>query len=145
LSPKVKKIGKILARSTNKYKCLANESLKNENIRQWVIIGIGKLLQYELKKICSDNANSILQSKDKEHISKLPWNEILAEIVKYCPTLFFLLTKCTTTSHSKFNQQHLVCTIVCMLCKFRRSNMSLLQRVVTTLLYSSHAGSMVCT
>lgn len=95
-------------------------------------------------KLCSDTVSSIQQSKKKESISVFPWEELSAEIREHCPTLYNLLISCTTTTSTRQNQQQLICTIVCMLCKFRRSNMSLLQRLVSALLYASHVGTEVC-
>lgn len=135
----------MLARSSNSSKSLAQESLKNPEVREWIIRGMEKVIQYELKKLCSDDANSVQQSKEKEKICNFPWKEVIAEIIKYCPTLYKLLLSGTTTKAVRQNRQHLICTIVCMLCKFRKPNMSLLQRLVSTLLYASHAGTGVCT
>ena len=103
---------------------------------------MGKIVDYEIKKLCSDRVSSIQQSKTKDSICCFPWDEIRTEIAEHCPVLYSLLLNCTNTDIEK--SQHIICTIVCMICKFHRSNMSLLQRLVSTLLYAGHVGTGVC-
>lgn len=78
---------------------------------------MGKVIQYiyiyELKKLCSDDANSVQQSKEKEKICNFPWKEVIAEIIKYCPTLYKLLLSGTTTKAVRQNRQHLPLCACC--------------------------------
>ena len=67
-TPKRKKYGKLLARSHNPSKGLAMQVLKDTKAREWIVKGIGKILRFELKQLCSMHVTSIQRSKDKEHL-----------------------------------------------------------------------------
>lgn len=109
-----------------------------------MIKGIGSLLRYEVKKLCSQNVNSIQRSKESGSIHNFPWDEILKEAKRNCPTLTKLLIAVSTTKTPRRNQMYLISTIICMLCKHRCSRMSLFQRLISVLLYSGHVGTKVC-
>ena len=139
-----RKYGRILAWAKNKQKSLAVAVLKDETVKKWIILGVGKLVNQELRKICSDTVQSIQMSRKKEDMNAFPLQPILEETATYCPTLFSILKNCTRSTCLRPNEDIVICTIVCILCKFRRSSMSLFQRAVSALLYASHAGTSVC-
>ena len=115
--------------------------LKDLNTRKWLICGFGKMLRYELKVLCSDKVGSI-QSKDS--LPNFPWRMVLEEAMEHCPTLFSLLFENTAIKKVRPNQLHVVSVIICMLCKYHHSSMSLFQRLVSVLLYAEHVGTIVC-
>ena len=90
--------------------------------------------------MCSDNTGSSQRSKDKKQTSDFPWQNVLQEVKEHCSTLVGILQTCTVTK-SKRNNAHIICAIVCMLCTFRWSNMSLFQRLISTILYAGHTGT----
>ena len=53
--------------------------MKNPDGRKWVIKGVGKLVNSELKKLCSDDTKSIQMSKDPAMLSIFPWTQIIDE------------------------------------------------------------------
>jgi hypothetical protein len=143
LTPRRKTYGKILARSLNTSKSLALRVMKDPQALKWIVGGVGKILHYEIRRLCCESTNSVIKSKSKDHISIFPWTLLRNEISKYCPTFNALLLKSTATNSKRCNQTHLISVIVCMLCKFRCSDVSLLQRMVSALLYSGHVGTAV--
>ena len=60
LTPKRKRLGKAVARKSNK--SIAEECMKSQEVRKYVIIQLGVLLRHELKNLCSDSTNSLLRS-----------------------------------------------------------------------------------
>ena len=110
------------------------QALKDSEAWKWIIGGVGKIVLYNIKKLCLDQVNSVLKSKKKEDICDFPWCEILDECLKHYLTLLSLLLKSTTTKTTRQNQAHFVCAVICMLAKFHRSNMSLLQKLISMLL-----------
>ena len=137
-----KKYAKALARSGNPSKSIAVEALKDVEARKWITLGIGKIVNYELKLLCSDEANSILRSQSKADIAEFPWKKVIDECTKYCPTLWMILMSCTAKATRSSKLQFLA-AIICMLAKFRSSRMSLLQKLVSTILYADHVGTAV--
>lgn len=123
---------------------LALSILKDKNSWPWIVKGVGKVLLFELKHLCSIKVNSVLRRKDNESIKRFPWEIIVNEVAKNCPTLTALLLSCTTTRKSTLiNQKFIVVVIVSILSKFRCSAMSLFQKMVSMILYAGHAGNKV--
>ena len=118
--------------------------LKDPQTRKWLISGFGKILRYEIKTLCSDKISSVQRSNSKDSLPQFPWRVILEEAMEHCPTLFNLLFQSTMTKKARPNQLHVITVIICMLSKFHRSNMSLLQRLISILLYAEHVGTIVC-
>ena len=117
--------------------------LKDKKAFPWVALGVGKMIKHEIAKLCSDNVNSLLKSKGKESMGQFPWENLRKEISFHCPTLHKLLYCATTTRVRRPNQDNFVTVLVSMLCKFRSSNMSVLQRMISLLLYAAHSGTIV--
>ena len=59
LTPKRKKYGQILGRSSSSSKCSAMQALKDPEAQKWLVKGVGKVVQFEVKKLCSDRVNSL--------------------------------------------------------------------------------------
>ena len=78
---------KHLARSKDPSKSLAIRVLKNKKSMTWMVKVLGKIIRYELKKLCSKKCNSLLRSRHKEHIHTFPWDGLYQEflvIVLHC-------------------------------------------------------------
>ena len=71
------------------------------------------------------------------------YSTVITEAKSCAPVLTELLYKCTMTPVLRNNTDALVSTIICMLAKHRRKNMSLFQRVVSLVLYGGHCSKMV--
>ena len=123
---------------------MVKEVLKDTQCNKWLIVGVGKILQAEIKKLCSDNVSSIQRSKDHEVIRLFPWKKVIEEEVTHCPMLFSLLLSCFKKDAKRVNSDmQIVSSIICMLAKRRFSKMSLFQKVISFLLFAGHAGSSV--
>ena len=123
---------------------LALSILKDKNSWPWIVKGVGKVLLSKLKHLCSIKVNFVLRRKDNESIKRFPWEIIVNEVVKNCPTHTALLLSCTTTRKSTLmNQKFIVVVIVSILSKFKCSAMSLFQKMVSMILYAGHAGNKV--
>ena len=74
-----------------------------------------------------------------------PWEDVLREAKQSCPTLTGILQTGISRKKARHtsNESHLICVIVCMLCKFRCSSMSLFQRLISAVLYAGHTASVV--
>jgi L1 cell adhesion molecule like protein len=143
LNKRHKKYAKAVARCANPSKSIVLQALKDPVAYPYLVKGIGKMIHYEIKQLCSDKADSVQRSKEKKNIADFPWDAIVTEAGQYCPTLTNLLQAATTTKASNKNRKYVFCTIVCILSKFRRSSMSLFQKLISVLLYSGHVGTMV--
>ena len=65
------------------------------------------------------------------------------EMKTRAPTLLYILESCTETRKVRKNKEAIVGLITAILCKHRRPSASLLQRIVSIILYSGHASKRV--
>ena len=142
-TPKRKKYVQLLARCGNTAKSLATAVLKDPDVCKLLVAGIGKIIKFEVKTLCTDGVNSIQRSADKEDIVKFPWKKVMEEAIEHCPMLLSFLFASTATKGIRSNQLYFISTIVCMLSKFHYSRMSLFQKLISAILYAGHAGTVV--
>ena len=88
--------------------------LKDSRVFPYVASGVGKMIKCEIKKMCSTKTDSILNSKDKKHISDFPWESVKKEIIQVCPALHTILQAATTSmlrGHIRMNLS--LCWLLC--------------------------------
>ena len=138
MTPVRKKLCKTIARGS--YRALAMRCLENENIRTHIVDGIGRMIRKEVAKLCSNGANSILCDKSNGTLQSFQWKQLEDELETHSTTLFNILKKCTKNSSQK---RSLIGVIAAIMCKHRRGSASLIQRLVSIILYSGHASKNV--
>ena len=142
LTPIRKRMGKSIARRSNK--ALADECMKSDSIRKYILQRLGVLLRYELKTMCSDAVNSVLKCKlDSEH-NLFCWEMLHSELSIHAPLLLHILTECTKTHHKQNNRTAVIGMCCCILLKYRYMKMSAIQRIISIILYAGHSSKMVC-
>ncbi len=65
------------------------------------------------------------------------------EMIAHSPTLLSILKSCTKVPRSNLGQQGLIGFITAILTKNRRSSASLVQRLISVILYGGHASKKV--
>ena len=125
-------------------KRISLECIKNPSSRQYTIQYFHSLINKELKYLCSDRVNSILQSNC---IESFTWKRLIDELKRYAPTLFGFLHACVQTKASPRQKNGDAVLGICaaILLKHRYFNMSLVQKILSIVLYAGHAGKQVCT
>ena len=134
---------KHLARSKDPSKSLAIRVLKNKKSMTWMVKGLGKIIRYEFKKLCSKKCNSLLRSRHKELIHTFPWEGLYQEFSCHCPTLLSLLASAADSQSGRCNGERIVTMIVCILAKFRCSKLAFFQKMISAILFSAHTGTSV--
>lgn len=117
--------------------------MKDSRVKKYIVKGIGMSLKHEIASICSDRANSVLRDKSVNALESFNSDVLLHEVRTRAPTLFSILEACTYTRRARRNCKAVTGMIVAILCKHRRSSASLLQRLVSVVLYSGHASKSV--
>ena len=97
---------------------------------------IGRVLEVEMKAMCSVQVESILSSKINDDIT---WDKVMTELKKHAPTLIELLS-CTKTCKSRVST---ICMSAALLLTFCLSRMNLVQRIISLILYAGHCGKRV--
>ena len=96
-TPRRKKFVRTISRATDSAKSIARVALEDKKVLKYVAVGMGKLLKYGLKTLCSRNVDSILRLCDRSDIINFPWIEVLKDVNEHCPLLLSLLNACTAT------------------------------------------------
>ena len=107
--------------------------------RAIIVKVVGEMLHKEVACLCSDDLNSIMKQKDVNCYKK--FDMILKKLIEsVAPILFSLLQSCLKTRRPRTNTRELVAVIVSILCKHRRPEVCLLQKVFSLILYVDHAS-----
>jgi hypothetical protein len=125
------------------YEAIARRCLNNSDIRKYVVHGIGRILRQEIAALCSDKVKSILRDKSNTALKAFKWKQLEDEMITHSPTLLSILRSCTTVPRSNLQQQGLIGVITAILCKNRRGSASLVQRLISVILYGGHASKKV--
>ncbi len=118
---------------------LARRCLENENIRHCVLNGVCRMVHKEIATLCSDLVPSVLRDKSPELLKSFQWKCLLDELESHAP----ILKSCIGVRRPASQQQAVIGVITAILCKNRRNSASLVQRIISVILYSGHASKMV--
>ncbi len=138
LTPCRKRLGKAVARRSKS--TVAAEVLKDPITKKYVLQRLGVNLRRELALMCSDKVESILQSQD---LKCFTWDKLLLEVSEHSPILYSILQSCTHTRRPRHNRNGIIGMCCAILLKFRYGKMSLVQRMVSLILYAGSSGKQV--
>ena len=138
MTPVRKKLCKTIARGS--YRAVARRCLENEHIRNHIVSGIGRIIRKEVAELCSNGAQSILCDKSNDALKSFKWKRLENELAAHSLTLFTILKQCTKVPRASSQQQAVIGVITAILCKHRRGSASLIQRLISIILYSGHAS-----
>lgn len=133
LTPSRKKVGKSLARGS---KCaVIRECFKDETLCKFIIHKVGSMVHHEIASLCSDRVNSMLLHPHPDKLNSFSWEELYSEFNDYCPLLTEVMKCGTKTRLPKTSQNAIICLCMSIMCNHRCKSMSLVQQVISTLLY----------
>ena len=141
LTPKRKKLGKAVARGFNRSiirECFSNTTTKKE--LYWKLV---QLLRREIKNMCSEKVNSLLLDKSSGALSEFSWEKLKNELSSNAPTLFCILQGCTMTKVPRSNRDATIGICAAILLRFHYPKMSLVQRIISIVLYTGHSAKQV--
>ena len=133
MTPRRRQLCKPLARGS--HCALARKCLKDHRVKKYVTKGFGTLLRKEISRLCSDDGGIT-------NLAELKWNDVLHSMTLHAPTLLALLQSCSKTRRPRKNQSAIIGVLASILCKHRRPS-SILQKVVSLILYTGHASKKV--
>ena len=141
LTPTRKPIGKAVARGHRQG--LAVECLKDPIIKRYLLKRIGVLVRNEHRYLCSDSTSSILRSQCVTDLREFSWEKLLDELKANAPIFLSILCECTRTRRPRGNQDAVVGMCAAIILKHRFSRMSLVQKILSLILYAGHTGMQV--
>lgn len=122
-------------------KTIAVESMKDPCTRQVLVKLFGKEVHKEIRLMASE---SFLCSQSKDDLKEFKWDRLHAELSHKAPVLLSILLDATKTRVPRPNSHIVVGTCVAILLKHRNPKMSLLQRIISLVLYAGHTSKQVC-
>jgi len=99
---------------------------------------IGRIIKQEIKYICSNTHNSLLRSYGAD-IKKFSWETVWEELKENTPKLVLLVSVICPKGSIILKS-----TIICMMLKQSNPKMSLLQRVISVMMYGNTVHKAVC-
>jgi hypothetical protein len=141
MTPRRRRICRLLARGSKS--AFTRGCLKDGSFKKAITKGICTSLRREIALLTSDDVTSILLSKSSKVLNEFTWDGLLTEVKRVSPTLLSILQGCCKTKNLRKNQDAIVGILVAILCKHRRSTASLVQRLVSLILYSGHTSKKV--
>lgn len=124
-------------------KCLypmnALQIRKYDNIHS----SIGRIVRTEMKKMSS--VQSILCSQSPDDLKCFKWDDIYHELNEKAPVFLSILVSATKTRTPRSrDSQAVICMCVAILLKYRFKRLSLVQKIVSLILYTGHCSKKVC-
>ena len=119
---------------------LARRCLENDDIRKCIISGVSRMLRKEIATLCSNLVQSVLRDKSNDGLKSFQWKCLLDELQTHAPMLLEILKSCTKVRRP---QLAVIRVITAILCRNRRNSASLIQRLISVILYSGYASKMV--
>ena len=138
LTPYRKRLGNAVARKCQQG--IAEETMKNPSTRKRVLNLVGRELQKEVQKMASDSTNSLLKMED---LKEFEWDKLLQELSTHAPVLLGVLQAATKTRSPRTNTNAVICICAAIIFKQRNSKMSLVQKIISLVLYAGHTSVQV--
>lgn len=152
LTSSMKKLGKSIGRS--RPIGIARQVMSHKRTRAAVLREIGLLMRREMRSLCSKKTPSVLRRKVTVELLKgFRWKDVSNELRERSPVLYQILKEVLQRKRrkTKGNKPSIQVDddLIASLCagvilRHRNSRMSLVQRIISLLLYSEHTTKLVC-
>lgn len=122
----------------------ARTTWSSEKYRTQILRYHSLKLKEEAKTLCSSTGDTcLLRSKLTDSILTIDWEALHRELCDKAPLLMSVLESVTPTKRQPCKKAAL-CMCASVLLFAHTKNMSLIQRVISILLYAGHASKQVC-
>ena len=151
LAGSMKKIGKSVGRRN--CRSIAKQVFSHQRIRKCILLKVGKLLKKDMNNICSKKTSSLLRKRTPDAMRSFAWRDLVQELEQHSPTLYQVLKDCVYKKRRKVsgrgvsyrvNDNTVIGMCAAILLRHHNTHMNLVQRIISTLLYSGHAPKQVC-
>ena len=122
---------------------MVDECFKDPAMQKYILERVGRIVRSELCRMCSEKISSCLRKQEEDIYGEFTWEMIHDELKANAPVLLSLLQACTLTRKSRENRKAVIGICVAILLKHRFSKMSLVQRIISLILYAGHSGKQV--
>ena len=113
-------------------------------VRKYIKIQkVAKLVRVEMSSLCSERVDSMLRNHCKDSLINFDWDDFKAELLSNAPVLVSLLEACTHTKTPRTNTTSVIGMRAALMLKHRFTQMSLVQKIVSLVLYAGHSDKQV--
>lgn len=149
LSKSLKKIGKSVGRRNPG--AIARQVMAHARIKREILKCVGRAIRKDMKHVCSKKLSSILRCRSAEDMKNFTWDALHAELDTHAPVFCHILNECIRPKRRETKtgkSRAVIDTAVVGLCsalllRHWNQRMNLVQRIISTLLYSGHAPKQV--
>ena len=96
-----------------------------------------------MKVVCSDATASMLRNDEREQLSSFSWDALIKELSTNAPIFTSILKECTKTKVKRINEQAVIGVCAGILLKHRFNRMSLLQKIISIILFNGCSSKAV--
>ena len=120
---------------------VVDHCFKDDKIKEHAVNKVATMVHDEMKIMCSHKVDSILQRTSA--LSSFQWIDLMNELEAHAPTLLTVLNSATRTRRDRCNRDGVIGMCAALLLKFRYNRMSLVHKVISTILYAGHSSKQV--
>ena len=144
LTPSRKYIGKSLAR--RKPSAFAKEALKSEVYRKSIFHKVQSIISLEAQSLTSTRTPCTLRFHQWDSLTQVNWDALYTELSSRAPAIFNIMRALfggPRSSQLRPKQKVAMCTAIAILLFSRDNCISLIQRIVSMILYAGHSSKSV--
>ena len=119
---------------------IARDCMKDLILRKHIARTMETLLREELAHLC---ATKVLQGNPHSKLALFTWDVLLSNMEQHAPTLLELLKVCTRKRGYQYGSKAVIGLCTAILCKHRQRTMSLVQKILSLVLYAGHCSKKV--
>lgn len=120
-------------------------SIKDPELCKYMLNKVGHMIQAEIAKLCTEKfALGLLEARNKDDLVSFDWRKLTSVLEKHLPLLYHILLSATKTKTNRPNRDAVIGMCVAMICKLRRPKMSVVQKILSLVLYAGHSAKQVC-
>ena len=102
------------------------------------------MIRNEIKKLCSPATNSVLSSQTLSDLNDFTWDKLHCELGSHAPVLYVrYFARVDQYRTPRLNRKAVVGMCASLLLKHCYSKMSLVQKILSLILYAGHSGKQV--
>jgi hypothetical protein len=137
LPPSLRSTGRSLGRKSRK--SLVNQVIKDTRMKGMVLKKVGAILRKEQKQLCG--LNSCFSKKNVTALETFTWSHFITQLKANAPSLFTVLAESVEKTGLKKDIAIVFCAA--LLVRSHSSRANIVQRMMSLLLYASHAPKQV--
>ena len=97
-----------------------------------------------MKAMCLDSTGSVLRNKSTQEMETFEWATLISELDRHAPVFLQILKSCTLMKKPRENHDAVIEMCAAIVLKHQFAKMSLVQRILSMILYAEHSGKQVC-